>query len=64
VRRRLHVVSLSAISGNAIDANFNLGGISEMCLLQVLGADVERGEFGVRRCRAKPALFHVFDFII
>jgi hypothetical protein len=35
-----------------------------MCLLQVLGADVERGKFRVRRCRAKPPLFHVFDFVI
>jgi hypothetical protein len=64
VRRRLYVVSLSAIPGDAIDADFNFGRISKMCLFQILGADVERGEFGVRRCRTEPTLFHVFDFII
>ena len=64
MRRRLDVVSLSAIPGDAIDANFDLGWIPEMGLLQVLGADVEGREFGVGRCGAKSALFHVFNFII
>jgi hypothetical protein len=64
VWRRLHIVGLSTIPGDAINADFNFGRISEMRLLQVLGADVERCEFGVRRCRAKTALFHIFDFII
>jgi hypothetical protein len=64
VRRWLHVVSLSAIPGNAIDADFDFGRISKMGLLQVLGADVEGREFGVGRCCAKSALFHVFNFVI
>lgn len=64
VRRWLHIVSLPAIPGNTINANFDLGWISKMGLLQVLGADVEGGKFGVGRCCAKPALFHVFNFVI
>jgi hypothetical protein len=64
VRRRLDVVSLPAIPRDTIDANFDFGRISKMGLLQIFRADVERREFGIGRCRAKPALFHVFDFII
>lgn len=64
VWRWLHIVSLPAIPRNAINANFDFGWISKMGLLQVLGADVEGREFGVGRCCAKSALFHVFNFII
>lgn len=64
VGRWFHIVSLPAIPGNAIDANFDFGWISKMGLLQVLGADVEGCEFGVGRRCAKSALFHVFNFII
>jgi hypothetical protein len=64
VWRWLHIVSLSAIPGNAINADFDFRRISKMGLLQVLGADVEGREFGVRRCCAESALFHVFNFVI
>jgi len=47
VRRRLDVVSLPAIPRDTIDANFDFGRISEMGLLQIFRADVERREFGI-----------------
>jgi hypothetical protein len=48
VGRKFDIVSLPAIPRNSIDTNLDFGRISEMGLLQVLWADVERSEFGIR----------------
>jgi hypothetical protein len=56
--------SSAHLDTDAINANFDFGWIPKMGLLQVLGADVEGREFGVGRCCAKSALFHVFNLII
>ena len=47
MRRGFDIVSLSAVPGDAIDADFNFGRISEMSFLQEFGADVKGGELGV-----------------
>jgi hypothetical protein len=47
VRRGFDIVSLSAVPWNAIDADFNLGWISEMGLFQEFRADVEGSELRV-----------------
>jgi hypothetical protein len=47
MRRGFDIVSFSAVSWNAINADFNFGWISEMGFLQEFWADIKGSELGV-----------------
>jgi hypothetical protein len=47
VRRGFDIVSLSAVSGDAINADFDFGWVSEMGLLQEFRADIKGGKLGI-----------------
>ena len=64
MRRGFDIVGLSAVSWDAINADFNFGWISEMGLFQKFSADVKGSELGVGRGGAKSALFNVLNLVI
>ena len=63
-RRRIDVVCLATIPRDAVDAYLDLGWIAKVGLVEVLWADVERGELGQRGRRTQAALLDIFDLVV
>ena len=63
-RRQFYVVGLPPIARDAVDADFDLGWVAEVGLVEVLGADGERGELREGGRRAEAPLLDVLDLVV